>query len=272
MESPSSLGFKHLAPSDGNNSSPRRMHNSSGSCLLEHSITRKEFQNKGKEMWQLMNNRKEVEEKLKKLENRIKHISVEQQKTEKIIEDTKKKHEKYSKIRDGVSQDKLFKNDLREQQEKERNELKKKYMKESQDLKLKIKENKMKTTQKNAEMKKAIIEKQQNDLLKKEEERKNNYIKLREKCIRVSDSIKKIHHKRNSSYQALKTLKEEQYLKKMQQEMKAQEDALKKIQELEQLESGMMENFENTKKLQDTVNSILSSPMHKDLNILCFNL
>ena len=272
MESPNSLGGRYLAPSDGNNSSPQKVHNSSGSCVLENSITRREFQNKGREMWQLMNCRKEAEEKLKKMENRIKHISLEQQRTEKVIEDTKKKHEKYSKIRDGVSQDRLLKNESKEQQEKERNELKKKYLKESQDLKLKIKENKIKAIQKNTEMKKVIIEKQKNDIMKKEEEKKQNCIKFREKCIRVSDSLKKIHHKRNSSYQALKTLKEEQYFNKMQQEMKAKDDALKRIQELEQLESSMMKDFENTKKIQETVYSILSSPMHKDLNILCFNL
>ena len=58
----------------------------------------------------------------------------------------------------------------------------------------------------------------------------------------------------------------------MQLELKAQEEAMKKIQELEELEQNVLEKLESTKKLEYTVNSILSSPAHKDLNLFSFNL
>lgn len=259
-------------PNAADCASPHKQTCNSGSFLLENSMTRREFQNKGKEMWQLINNRKEIEEKLKKLENRIKHIGYEQQRTEKIIEGTKKKHEKFSKIRDDVSQDKLLKNELKEQREKEKEELRKRNLKEKQEQRQKIRENKSKLIRQNVELKSSMNEKLNSDFLKKEQEKKEGYLKLREKCIRVSNSIKRIHHKRNSSLQMLKSAKNEEYSNKMQDEIKAQEDAIKKIQELELVEMAMLENFENTKKIQETVNSILSSPAHRDFNLLAFNL
>ena len=253
-------------------SSPQKRTASSGSFLVENSLTRREYQNKGKEMWQLNNNRKELEEKLKKLENRIKHLSFEQQKTEKVIECTKKKHESYSKIRDDAAQEKIYLNEVKLQQEKQMNDLKDKYQKESQELKQKIKENKMQLIDKNTNLKKNMNQTIQMSLMLKKEEEDKKRNKLKENAIKVSESIKRIHHKRNSSYQTLKQLKEEEYNNKMQQHIKAQEDAVKRIQELERIENEIMDKLESTQKIQETVNSILSSPAHKNINLLSFHL
>ena len=66
--------------------------------------------------------------------------------------------------------------------------------------------------------------------------------------------------------------KDEEYLKKIQNELTLQEEAKKKIMELEKVEQECMEKLQSSQKLQQTVNSILASPANKTLNFSIFNL
>lgn len=257
---------------DFNSTDPQKRANNSASFLLENSMTRREYQSKGKEMWQLINNRKELEAKIKRLENRISHLGFEQQRTEKTIEGTKKKHESFSKIRDEVAQEKIQKNEYKKLQYRTLSEAKDKLMKERRELNEKIKENKTKIIQKNVEVKNAMKENTKIGLLMRREEEKGEFLRNKEKVVEVSESIKKIHHGRNSSFQTLRQMKEEEYTNRMQEQIKAQEEAVKRIQELERIETEFMEKLQMTQKMQETVNSILSSPTHKDINLLSFNL
>jgi chromosome segregation ATPase len=263
MNNPSSLN-------DSTNPSPRKSH--SKSFVLNNSLTRRDFQTKGKEMWQLKTTRKELDKKLKQLQNRINFLNSEQEKTEKTIDSTKKKHENYSKLRDEVTQEKLKNNEFRSQNEKKLYAQQQENLLKAKNLQEKIKQNKTKLVKENqmqrTQMISQIKESYMNTVLEIEAELKR---KQKITC-EIHENIKKIHHRKNLSLHCLTLQKDEEYLKKIQKEIENQEETKQKIIQLEKIEQECMEKLQSTQKLKQTVNSILSSPVNKSLNFLIFNL
>lgn len=257
---------------DSSSPSPKKSVSHFNSFNLNSSLTRRDFQNKGKEMWQLKTTRKELDLKIKNLQNRLNFLNSEQERTEKTITITKKKHESFSKLRDEVTQEKLKINEFKILKEKQLMAQKKENLTKSKELQEKIKEKKAKIVNENLVQRASMVKN-----IKESHEQVNKEIEAERKRKQfltsvLHDTIKKIHHRKTSSFQSLVQQKDLEYSQKLQKELDLQEKAKEKILFLEKLETEYMEKLQSTQKLQQTVNSILSSPVNKSFNFLNFNL
>lgn len=257
---------------DSSTSSPHKSNSHTNSFALNNSLTRRDSLTKGKEMWQLKNTRKELDIKLKKLQNRINFLNSEQEKTEKTIEVTKKKHESYSKLRDEVTKEKLRNNESKALYEKKLFAQQQENLQKTKELQEKIKEKRVNIVKENRVLRNKLKEKIKVSYLNKVLEINEELKKKKKLTGNLHETIKKIHHKKNLSFQNLILQKDEEYLKKIQNELTLQEEAKKKIMELEKVEQECMEKLQSSQKLQQTVNSILASPANKTLNFSIFNL
>ena len=252
--------------------SPKKSTSQYNSFNLNSSLTKRDFKTKGKEMWQLKSTRKELDEKIKNLQNRINFLNSEQERTEKTITLTKRKHESFSKLRDGVTQEKLKINEFKIINEKKLLAQKQENLSKTKELQEKIKAKKAKIVEENLTQRANMVKniRESHEQVSKELEADQKRKKFLTSVLH--DTIKKIHHRKTSSFQCLIQQKELEYTLKLQKELELQDKAKEQISFLEKLETEYMEKLQSTQKMQQTVNSILSSPVNKSFNFLNFNL
>ncbi|OMJ68723.1 hypothetical protein SteCoe_33740 [Stentor coeruleus] len=219
-----------------------------------------------KSLFEAKKERQQCEQDLILLTNRIKLLQLEEEKSRKQIEESKKKHFLLEKAQQRSIEKTKFKEELQNSFEKQR-KIKQKWI---QDLKLQITKNK-ESSLKNVEKakKKAYIEMRSqrdqsliekykilNDTVKKNKERS---LSVREDHMKFSMKAKRLEKIRESQNKS-------EYIKRLNDEIYVKTRLESKVSEMETLESELIKRIQNTQNVQFKVFSDLHNLKRKPLS------
>lgn len=219
-----------------------------------------------KTLFEAKRERQQCEQDFVLLSNRIKLLQLEEEKSRKYIEESKKKKLLLEKAQQRSMEKTKFKEELQNSFEKQR-KIKQKWI---QDLKLQITKNKN-SSLKNVEKAKkkayiemrnqrdqSLIEKYQilNDIIKKNKERS---LSVREEHIKFSMKAKRLDEIRESHNKS-------EYIKRLNDELCVKTRLKSKVSEMETLESELIKRLQNTQNIQLKAFSDLHNLKRKPLS------
>ena len=218
--------------------------------IPEHSRSRetqstphKEKQEKGKIMWKARAKTKDLENELKTIENRIKHMTLEQEKLKKITKQAEKKNNEINQIKEQEAKFKQEKIEWKLNQDQDVN-FKRHLLNESRKLlRNSIREAKQQIITRNRVNSLCVKAQQKANeaLLKKIKETSYNSIKTQaDSVMREEINFK---HRRCASTQLSREVKELEYSEKLKEEIDLQQSIKKKIEELAKIEENMTSSF-----------------------------
>ncbi|CAG9324332.1 unnamed protein product [Blepharisma stoltei] len=207
---------------------------------------------KGIEMYLLSQERKQADENLKLLKNRIKHLETEQQKANKAIEAAKMLSSKRQTIRE---KHELFKKGIEtalKEREIETVNKKRDISTERQRRKESIERSKKNLIEKNSKARdEAIAQKIQNEnFLKQRFEAEKNLVT--ERARKIFNETSKASKSRTASSEGIKQVLDEMYRSKMNETRSKSRIARRQAEELTRIEALMEENLKKTVLLQNT--------------------
>jgi hypothetical protein len=233
-------------------------------------FSRRNSVDKGKQMMDLKKKTNEINSRLQSLENRIKFIESEQIKAQKSVLLAKEKYKKYSKIRQSAEDDKHINSTVKDMKVKQMLDAKEKIALIKTMQKESILTQKEKILRQNLLIKSEVKKK----ILKDEAEiqrNKNNLIfQLQRKNRIAAEEVRYLKENNRIRTNSLKTMKEEQYLIRMQSEIEVQTQALERIKSLERLEQLLLENRkydELSFMIDDDLLSFRRSPLNSSRKI-----
>ena len=201
---------------------------------------------KGREMMKIKKKTQDLNNKIQILENRVKHIQDEQLKAQKNIFQVKKKYQQCQEIRKGINNDKEINEQYKEKQIKElekKRETKCFFKKNHQEMLLTQKQNLLKT---NKNIKNQIKQEIINSEKLFSQKQIENLAELKKKAASISRLNKSMIEKRNQKIQSLRAIKEQEYDKRIKEEILYQEKAAERVIELEKLEEMLIEKYQVT--------------------------
>lgn len=236
------------------------------SSEIQSVMRRRNSASKGKQMMDIKRQSQELNFKLHSLENRIKYIENEQIRAQKNVWLAKQKFKKINQVRQTADSDKRLNATAKEMKIKELLEIKEKISSNKSNQKQRITFQREKLLKKNIlikqEMKKNIIMAEAGRLKRKQEEIEA----LQRRNKEILNSSKEFSEKKQVRTNSQKAVKENEYLRRMQDEIDFQKQALEKIKSLERLEGILLEQ-RKTADIFETLDSELLCIPVSPLNI-----
>ncbi|CAG9312933.1 unnamed protein product [Blepharisma stoltei] len=227
---------------------------SSGSDLSfvkDNASPKREKITKGREMWLATKSRKDFENKLQTMQNRINHLKQQKEKSIQHIEICKKKHEIEQKFKNEREEELQKLMDYKLEKYRELEERKKHVQDFAEKRKLGVQTARERLIKKN----------RTNNLITKEERKEHEEFKKKmieeeqEKAQeRAKSAIKQKRvnsHRKNTNSMLMLKAKEDEFHQRIESEAKVTSDVKKKLEELEMLEKTLIEELQETKVIEE---------------------
>ncbi|CAG9330729.1 unnamed protein product [Blepharisma stoltei] len=232
------------------------------SFVIENMSPRKSKEIKGKQMWNAVQSRKELDKKIQAIQNRIKHLEKEETKAKKVIEMSNKRQGERKNVRGNHENHVQLKIDTKIKRDKDLEAKKQRISIENENRKNKLNETKNNLLQRNLTAKQKIKQQQEtNENLTRsfmEKVKSEN----KEKAQLMYKAEKMTKHKRSLSARLDFQSKEINYIQKLEYEQKTQELQEGELERLEKMEEEIIERLKYTKCLErETLSKELSSSM-----------
>ena len=223
------------------------------STQIENILTRRSSVEKGKKMFELANKSKELIQKQRRLENRVKHIQSQQAKAHQKADLAKKTYEKLRNIRGFVDSEKTLNNTSKQLKLKGVDEKKQKRAILKETIKNSIITKKEMILEQKVKINNLIKQELVNSQINAKIEKEQNLKELQRRANFESSLFKSAIENKRVRTQSAKAIKEQEYLQKMEEELNVQAKAREKIRELEHLETGLMDRYKSSFNFHDSV-------------------
>ncbi|CAG9318467.1 unnamed protein product [Blepharisma stoltei] len=221
------------------------------SFVKENASPRREKATKGREMWNATKSRKDLEAKVKTLQNRINHLRLQKERSLKHIEICKQRHEAEAKSKSEWEQEVKALQTKKMEKLIEQEEKKKLVHEKIRKQKELIKEAKEKLLQKNkANSSAAKRESREFEEMKKKQEEEEQE-KVQERARSAVKEKRAHHHRKSTNSLLFLKSKEAEFHQRIELEACLSGEAKQKIDELEQLEANLIDELRETKLLEE---------------------
>ena len=233
---------------------PSRTKNSQSidNSLIKQNLTQaKTKRSVGKKLWQLTQEKKELDRKMRLLANRVQYLQSEKQRGDKLQKSTKQQQESKGKVRTGISTHKQYVQARKTEAQKELMSRKKELAKERVQRMKSLNCSRENLLQQNKRSRSTIKSQTQanEDLRKKEKELKVKLNKEKAKAIKNHES--KIKQLRDTGEKCHQKKLESLFESRIQEELQMQEKTRQEIEKLSKMEESLVEDLRNTSYFQE---------------------